>query len=87
VRKKIKFIFQVVFLIGMVSPVLAQKKLDLDDIVIKGQLHNDDRLRMLARKKYQLKNYIKYRQNFRDEIVENIPSSSTRYPVAKIESK
>jgi parvulin-like peptidyl-prolyl isomerase len=78
-------ILMVAAIVLVAGPVWAQKKLDLDDLAIKGQLHNDDRLRMLARQKYQLKNYIKYRQNFRDEIVESIPSSPTRYPVAKIE--
>ncbi|MCB0367169.1 MAG: hypothetical protein H6624_04535 [Bdellovibrionaceae bacterium] len=52
---------------------MGQAKLDLDDITIKGELHNDDRLKMLARQKNELKNYVKYRTNYRKEIVEGIP--------------
>lgn len=52
---------------------LGQSKMDLDDITIKGELHNDDRLKMLARQKNELKNYVKYRTNYRKEIVEGIP--------------
>lgn len=54
-------------------PVLAQSKMDLDDITIKGELHNDDRLKLLARQKNELKNYVKYRTNYRKEMVEGLP--------------
>lgn len=48
-------------------------KMDLDDITIKGELHNDDRLKLLARQKNELKNYVKYRTNYRSEITEDLP--------------
>ncbi|MCC7403808.1 MAG: hypothetical protein IT288_05355 [Bdellovibrionales bacterium] len=51
----------------------AQAKMDLDDITIKGELHNDDRLKLLARQKNELKNYVKYRTNYRKEMVEGLP--------------
>ncbi|MBK8204863.1 MAG: hypothetical protein IPL83_03075 [Bdellovibrionales bacterium] len=47
--------------------------MDLDDVTIKGELHNDDRLKLLARQKNELKNYVKYRTNYRSEIVEDLP--------------
>lgn len=50
----------------------AQAKMDLDDISIKGELHNDDRLRMLARESNRLRNYVKYRTNFRPEMVQGL---------------
>lgn len=54
------------------APVLAQQKMDLDDISIKGELHNDDRLRMLAREQNRLKNYVKYRTNYRAEMIQGL---------------
>ncbi len=62
------------FLLVCLSPyALAQNKMDLDDLDIKGELHSDDRLRLLAREKNKLKNYVKYRTNYRVEIVEGLP--------------
>lgn len=49
------------------------KKMDLDDITIKGEFHNDDRLKLLARQKQELKNFVKYRTDFRNEITEDLP--------------
>ena len=51
----------------------AQKKLDLGDIQIKGELHGDNRLKILARDKNKIKNYVKFRTNFRKEIIEGLP--------------
>ena len=51
----------------------AQKKLDLDDLSIKGELHNDDRMNMLARERNELKNYVKFRKSYKAEIVEELP--------------
>ena len=48
----------------------GKKKIDLDDLMIKGELHSDDRLLMLSRQKNELKNYIKFRTNYRQEIVQ-----------------
>ncbi|MGE0764231.1 MAG: hypothetical protein AB7N80_13195 [Bdellovibrionales bacterium] len=44
----------------------------MDDISIKGELHSDDRLRMLSREKNRLKNYVKYRTSYRAEIVQGM---------------
>ena len=51
----------------------AQSRLDLDDIEVKGELINDDRLVILSREKNELKNYVKFRTNFRPETIEELP--------------
>jgi len=56
----------------------AQSKMDLEDVQIKGELHNDDRLRIMARERNRLKNFVKYRTNFRNEIVEGLPRPKPR---------
>lgn len=63
------------FLIGIVSisSRAQNKKLDLDDLMIKGELHNDDRLLILSRQRNELKNFIKFRTNYREEILEQVP--------------
>jgi len=55
--------------------VLAQgkNKIDLDDMMIKGELHNDDRINIMARQKNELKNYIKFRTSYREEILQELP--------------
>lgn len=49
----------------------AQNKVDLEDMTIKGELVNDDRLRMSSRDSQTMKEKIGYRANFRKEIVDN----------------
>ncbi len=70
-------------LVLLLTPVgsLAQQKMDLDDINIKGELHGDDRLRMIARDKNRLKNYVKYRTSYRAEIIQGLmrPEPQIRY--------
>lgn len=70
-----------VFIISCLLPAigLAQaKKIDLDDMMIKGELHNDDRLLILSRQKNELKNYIKFRTNYRDEILQQLPTKKLK---------
>jgi hypothetical protein len=55
------------------SAAWGQKKMDLEDLTIKGELHGDDRLKIIAREKNRLKNYVKYRTDFRAEIIEGLP--------------
>ena len=49
----------------------AQNKVDLEDMTIKGELVNDDRLRMSSRDSQTMKEKIGYRANFRKEILDN----------------
>ncbi len=51
----------------------AQQRMDLDDLEVKGELQNDDRLNILARERNELRNYVKFRTNFRSEMVEELP--------------
>lgn len=72
------FIFVFALIAGLLiqesGPVFAKNKLDLDDLEIKGDLLNDDRLVILARERNELKNYVKFRTNFRSEMAEALPS-------------
>ncbi|MFN7262476.1 MAG: hypothetical protein ACK5UJ_01550 [Pseudobdellovibrionaceae bacterium] len=67
------------FLIIMPSMSFAQgKKLDLDDLMIKGELHSDDRMLILSRQKNELKNIIRFRKNYREEILQEIPDKKPK---------
>lgn len=57
----------------------TKNRMDLDDLMIKGELHNDDRLLILARQKNELKNYVKFRTNYREEITQQIPKSKKKH--------
>jgi hypothetical protein len=59
-----------IFLVVGVSH--AEQKMNLDDVSIKGELHSDDRLRMIARGQNQLRNFVKFRTNFRAEMIEGL---------------
>jgi len=71
-KKRMFYLLVALAFIGFSPFSWAGAKMDLDDITIKGELHNDDRLKLLARQKNQLKNYVKYRTNYRKEIVEGL---------------
>lgn len=55
-----------------------KKKIDLDDLTITGELHNDDRLLILSRQKNELKNFVKLRTNYRDEIIQQLPTPAPK---------
>ncbi len=63
--------FFILILLGL--PSFSQNKMDLEDLNIKGELHGDDRLKMIARDKNRLKNYVKYRTDFKAEMIEGMP--------------
>lgn len=46
------------------------KKLNLEDITVKGELLSDDRMNFVRRQREELKNRIKFRTNFRAEILQ-----------------
>ena len=52
------------------------KKVELDDIQIKGELHSDNRLRFYQRNRAKLQNRVRIRTDFRDRI-------QRRYPLRK----
>ena len=48
----------------------AQNRVDLDDLSIKGELLNDNRLRLSARDPHKMAERVTYRENFRPEIID-----------------
>ena len=48
----------------------VNKKLDLGDIQIKGELLGDDRMNFVKRQREELRNRVKFRTNFRPEILQ-----------------
>jgi hypothetical protein len=50
-----------------------KRRLDLDDLMVKGEIHNDDRLMILARQKNEMKNYVKFRTSFKEEMLQELP--------------
>ncbi|MDC0980490.1 hypothetical protein OAQ84_02005 [Bdellovibrionales bacterium] len=76
---KVKVKLAILLFVSTPMICLGQSKMDLDDLQIKGELHNDDRLRMLAREKNKLKNFVKFRTDFRAEIVEGIRKPAPRF--------
>lgn len=47
-----------------------KKNLNLEDISIKGELLNDTRMSLIKRKKEELKNRVKFRTQYREEILQ-----------------
>lgn len=47
-----------------------KKNLNLEDISIKGELLSDSRMNLIKRKKEELKNRIKFRTQYREEILQ-----------------
>lgn len=67
----------------------AQKKMDLDDLEIKGELLGDNRLLMLNREKNKLRNFVEFRTNYRSEMVEGLVAPLPQYrdaPLSKLNS-
>lgn len=62
----------------LMQTVLAKNKLDLEDLEIKGELLNDDRLNIIGRDRNELKNYVKFRTNYRTEMVEGLPTPAPK---------
>ncbi len=50
-----------------------RRRVDLDDLMIKGEIHNDDRLMILARQKNELKNFVKLRTSYKEEMLQELP--------------
>ena len=55
-----------------------RNRLDLDDLMIKGELRNDDRFMILSREKNEMKNYVKFRTNYREEMLQELPAARKR---------
>lgn len=55
---------------------VVNKKLDLGDIAIKGELLSDDRMNFVKRQREELRNRVKFRTNFRPEILQEYNKSN-----------
>jgi hypothetical protein len=64
----------------MAQPTQQQmkNKMDLDDLMIKGELQSDDRLLILSRQKNEMKNFVKFRTNYREEILQQLPKTQKK---------
>lgn len=70
----------------------AQARVDLDDLAVKGEIINDNRLRMSTRESTRIQDRVKYRKNFRSEIIDGVDvrvpaSESIDKPVDEVEAK
>ena len=74
-----------------VDSAYAQARVDLVDLDVKGDLLNDNRLRMTARDSIDVGDRIHYRKDFRPEIIDGldlrIPASETEQLKSSIEPK
>lgn len=59
--------------LGLYSQEGFAKKLELEDIQIKGQLHNDNRLKFYQRNRAKLENRVRIRTSFRDKLKKRYP--------------
>lgn len=64
-----KIMFVLTFLF-VYFPASAQKRIDLDDLTIKGELINDGRLSIRAREPAAIEDRVKYRKSYKQEIIE-----------------
>lgn len=64
--------FAVILFLVTLSSARAQNRVDLDDLNIKGELLNDNRLRMSTRDPHKLADRVSYRTNFRKEITDGL---------------
>ena len=58
----------------------SQARVDLEDLNVKAELLNDNRMRMSSRESIRIQDRVKYRKNFRPEIIDGI---DLRLPAAE----
>ncbi len=75
----ILFLFLTLFLVHS-SHAQQRKRLDLEDLDVKGELLNDGRLNLIGRQRLTLKNYVKFRTDYRKEIIEELPEPVAKQP-------
>ena len=66
------------------SNARAQNRVDLDDLNVKGELLNDNRLRMSSRDQHQISDRVSYRNNFRKEITDGLETQWPEPEAARI---
>ncbi len=60
------------FVLGHTDEANSQARVDLEDLSVKGELLNDNRMRMSSREATRVQDRVKYRKNFRPEITDGI---------------
>lgn len=72
--KRILAAVAVVFVASVLAPSIARagNRVDLDDLNIKGELLNDNRLRMSSREQHKITDRVSYRSGFRKEITDGL---------------
>lgn len=60
----------ILFSVTSYSQETIKKNLNLEDISIKGELLSDSRMNLIKRKKEELKNRVKFRTQYREEILQ-----------------
>lgn len=70
------------FFLIAVAPCVgrSQTRVDLDDLSVKGELLNDNRMRLSNRESTTIQDRVKYRKDFRSEIIDG---SDVRVPAAE----
>ncbi len=63
------------------SVARGQSRVDLEDLSVKGEILNDNRLRMSSRETTRIQDRVKYRKNFRPEIIDG---SDIRVPASEV---
>ncbi len=63
------------------SMAYGQSRVDLEDLSVKGEILNDNRLRMSSREITRIQDRVKYRKNFRPEIIDG---SDIRVPASEV---
>jgi len=87
VRQKLIALSITIAVLGSAVAASAQNRVDLDDLTIKGELLNDNRLRLSSRDQHQINDRVSYRTNFRKEIVDGLeipwPDQDGRGPASQ----
>lgn len=64
------FSFAVIGFILVGEYAFAQARVDLEDLDVKGELLKDNRMRMTSRESTRIQDRVRYRKNFRPEIID-----------------
>jgi len=80
---KIKNLWQILIIFASLLLVMransqSKARLDLDDLSIKGELLNDGRLNIIGRERLSLQNFVKFRTNYRQIMIQELPTPSPK---------
>ena len=80
---KIKNLWQILIIFASLLLVMransqSKARLDLDDLSIKGELLNDGRLNIIGRERLSLQNFVKFRTNYREIMIQELPTPAPK---------